>query len=178
MSEPSPSTRRAVVGLAAVLIAAAAVTMVLSRGGPLLEDGVPAPAFELVEVGGERPVSLEAHRGRVVLLDFWVTSCPPCLRQMAELDVVRRRYPEADLEILGINTEGASPAALREFLERRGGVHYPVLAGDATVSEDYRVNLLPTLYVIDREGMIRWSRAGFVPAGEIRAVLDALLEGG
>jgi peroxiredoxin len=160
-SEQTRESRKSVIGFAVAIMVGAAVAMLITSASSLLESGVEAPPFELAAADGERRVSLESLRGKVVLLDFWSTSCPPCIRQMRDLEVVRDQISEEDLVILGINTEGAPLTLVRDFARERG-VSYPMLVDGAAVSTLYRVEQLPTLYIIDREGRIRWSRTGFV----------------
>lgn len=166
---------RSNLGLAGALVVGAGLAMMLSSSGSLLESGVPAPAFELptVEASGEE-ISLASLRGKVVVIDFWQTTCPPCLRQMRDLEVVNRRMGDDGVVILGINTEGASSREVREFIQERG-VQYPILNDNHGVAESYRVDRLPTLYVVDREGQVRWSRVGFTAHSELMEIIRELI---
>lgn len=165
-SEQTRQSRKSLIGFAVAVMVGAGVAVLVSSATPLLEGGTEAPAFELTTADGEQQVTLESLRGKVVLLDFWSTSCPPCVRQMNDLEVLREQIDEEDLVILGINTEGA-PAQLVADFARERGVTYPMLVDGAMVSTRYRVERLPTLYIIDREGMIRWSRVGFTNHEEL-----------
>lgn len=172
-AETTQSSRRAVVGFAVVLILAAALMVIVTQSASLLENGAPAPPFELEGIDGST-TSLESLRGKVVLLDFWSTTCPPCLRQMEELEAIHERF-HRDVVVLGINTEGAGAAFLTRFLADRGTVRYRVLRDGAAVSEQYQVTALPTLYLIDRAGRVRWSRVGLSPAALLEEALRDLL---
>ena len=165
--------RKLLVGFGLVLILGAGLTMLVPSR--TLEGGTAAPPFELERLSDGRRVSLEALEGKVVVVDFWSSSCPPCVRQMQDLESLHARYRERDVVVLGINTEGAPPAILRDFIQQRGGVHYDVLLDGARVSEAYRVDALPTLYVIDQQGIIRWSRVGYTPLRELEGRVDDLL---
>lgn len=169
------SSLRSTLGLAGALIVGAALAMMLSSSGSLLESGAPAPAFVLstVEASAEE-VSLESLLGKVVIIDFWQTTCPPCLRQMRDLEIVNQQMSDDDLVILGINTEGASSPEVREFTRERG-VRYPILIDNHGVAERYRVDRLPTLYVVDKEGFLRWSRVGFTPHAELVEIIRELI---
>lgn len=173
--EQNRQSRRSLVGFALALMVGAAVAVVVSTSASLLEEGAAAPAFELPTADGTEQVSLASLRGKVVLIDFWSTTCPPCVRQLAELEALHRaRGDEADLVILGINTEGA-PASLIQSFARDRGVGYTVLLGRGRVAERFRVSSLPTLYLIDREGQIRWSRVGYTSRSQLEQALDELL---
>jgi thiol-disulfide isomerase/thioredoxin len=170
---PRTASRKALIGFALALVFGAAVMLLFSQSARLLDQGTPAPAFDLARLEDGRRVSLESLGGRVVLLDFWSTSCPPCLRQMEVLESLHRRH--RDLVVLGINTEGAPPPVLREFVRQQGGIGYEILLDGAALSEQYRVTALPTIYVIDAEGAVRWSRSGYTSQRELEAVLEPLL---
>jgi peroxiredoxin len=160
MSEVTRQSRRSLIGFAVALMLGAALAMVMSRGTTLLDQDSEAPPFELSSLEGDEPVSLESLRGKLVLVDFWSSSCPPCVRQMRDLEVIHQRLSKQDVVVLGINTEGANPDFLREFSRKRG-VRYKVLIDRGAVMDSYHVTSLPTLYLIDRQGKIRWSNVGY-----------------
>ena len=173
-AETNRKSRGSLVGFAAALMIGAGVLIVLTSTSNLLEGGTPAPAFSLPRADSNEEVSLESLRGKVVLLDFWSTSCGPCIRLMAELEVIHRQIDADDLVILGINTEGAPPQLIREFAQAQG-VQYTMLLDDERVSAAYQVQTLPTIYLIDREGNIRWSRVGFISHEQLSEVIRGLI---
>lgn len=174
--QSAPASRKILVSFALVLVVGAGAMLLLTSTTRLLEGGLAAPAFDLPSLDDGRPVSLASLRGDVVLLDFWSTSCPPCLRQMDVLEELHGRYASRDLAILGVNTEGASAPLLREFLRARGGTRYRILLQGEALADSYRVTALPTLYVIDRGGTIRWSRTGYTAFRELERVVRPLLD--
>jgi peroxiredoxin len=174
MTEPKTSKRKTLSRLAIAFIVVALLGYVALSGGDLLESGTPAPAFELAAVDSGRPISLEALRGKVVVLDFWSSSCPPCLRQIPDLEALSARIGGDDLVVVGINAEGAPLEAVREFARTRR-IGYPLVVDPGPVSRAYRVERLPTLYVIDRAGDIRWSHEGYAPARDLTRVVRELL---
>jgi peroxiredoxin len=174
MTEPARSSRRTWSGLAIACIVVALLAYVVLSGGDLLDSGTPAPAFELTAVGTGRPVSLEGLRGKVVVLDFWSTSCPPCLREIQDLEILREHIGGDDLVILGINAEGAPLEAVRDFARARH-IGYQVLVDPGPVCRAYRVERLPTLYAIDRTGDVRWSHEGYAPAEDLIQIVRELL---
>ncbi len=150
---------------------------VLPRIGPRdTRAGAQAPEFSLPIVAGgdtNNRVSLNAQRGKVVVLDFWTTWCGPCAEQAKILE----RYvavPRADVAVIGVN-EGEPMALLRGYFERQRPVAYPMLADlDEQVGESFSVRGLPTLVVIDKAGRIASATSGVVPYGRLeRLVADA-----
>jgi len=173
MSEETTQSRKSLIGFALALILGAGLAVVLTQRSSLLEEGVEAPPFELTAIDGSERVSLAGLKGKVVLLDFWSTSCPPCIKEMRDLEIIHQRLAAQDVVVLGINTEGASPVLLRNFAKARG-VSYKVLMDHGAVSDSYRVTSIPSLYLIDRDGKIRWSHVGYASHEVLEARLQEL----
>jgi peroxiredoxin len=123
------------------------------------EETTPAPDFTLTAADGT-PVSLSDLRGKVVLLNFWATWCPPCTAEMPDLNALYRRYgSEKDFAVVGVNLE-EQPEEVADFA-RQKNIEFPLVmdrSGRVT-RQDYRIRTLPESVIIDREGIIRdrWS---------------------
>lgn len=117
--------------------------------------GQAAPDFVLEEHGTGRLVRLSDLRGKVVVLNFWATWCPPCIAEMPELEALHVAHAAAgDLVVLAVNVE-EPPAAVEEFKQQRP-LTMPVL-GDRTggVRRHYGLPGLPGTFFIDRDGIVR-----------------------
>jgi peroxiredoxin len=135
-------------------------------------EGVASPAFVVTTLDGTA-VDSTTLRGKRVLLDFWATWCGPCRLQMAALERLVREKRRADVVVLGISDEDA--ATLRTFLAQNP-VPYPIASvRRAGLPAPYsQVLALPTAYVIDRNGVIQFGRAGVLTSEEVeRLVWDA-----
>jgi cytochrome c biogenesis protein CcmG/thiol:disulfide interchange protein DsbE len=133
--------------------------------------GEPAPPFELTLVDGGK-TSLAAQRGQVVVLNYWATWCGPCKRELPLLDAYYRAQRDFGLRVFAITTEDSVPVArLRPLFaamaipsaRRMRGPYRPI--GGA----------VPTNYVIDRAGIVRYAKAGAFDLDELNAVLVPLL---
>ncbi len=134
-----------------------------------------APAFVLNTVGGET-YDLTALRGKIVVINFWATWCPPCRGEMPALDAVHRANEKADIVILGVNqmeNADAVQAFAQEFQ-----LAFPIVRdADGNVSAQYQVSALPTTFFIDRQGVIRNVVIGGSMTREfIQNQVNALLE--
>jgi cytochrome c biogenesis protein CcmG/thiol:disulfide interchange protein DsbE len=136
--------------------------------------GRPAAPFALTTFEGQ-PVSLEALRGRVVVVNFWASWCyPACYEEAPVLEAGWRRLRERGVVVLGVAIQDKEPAS-RDFIQRFG-LTFPN-AADPTgkVSIDYGVYGVPETFFIDRQGRIRAKHVGAVTDAVFRAQVEALL---
>jgi cytochrome c biogenesis protein CcmG, thiol:disulfide interchange protein DsbE len=160
-------------GAAALCILLLAAPVSLPASAKLLNR--PAPPFARTDLNGSR-ISLRQYRGKVVLLNFWATWCPPCRVEMPRFMRWQTQYGPQGLQVLAISMDDdASP--VRDFLHRLRP-NYPVLMGDAQLGERYGGVLgLPVTFLIDRDGVIRARIDGQsdlrVMERKIRALLEA-----
>jgi len=142
--------------------------------------GQPAPLFSAEEFNGGA-LSLQSLRGRVVLLNFWSSACPPCRIEMPELEKIKRRYAGRGLRVIGITEMDPPRDQVRDFLEQTG-VTYPILLDPAgRIGALYALEAHPTSIVIDARGIVRYTNVGFLKGEEKeieRAVVEALRTAG
>jgi len=132
--------------------------------------------FSLPDVSG-RLRYISEWDGQVLVVNFWATWCPPCLKEVPELVELQRRYASSGLEVIGIALQ--KPEELTEFMQAKG-MNYTVLAGEEPViviAEKYgnNVGVLPYTAIIDRAGTIVYVRAGPITGEEIEAIITELL---
>lgn len=141
-------------------------------------QGPLAPDFNLKDLGGKE-VTLGQYRGKVVLLDFWATWCPPCRAAIPELIDLQHKFKKQGLVIMGISMDDprrVDDNKLLAFVEKYK-INYLVLRYNIQLIENYfgrRAPSLPTIYVIDREGQVRDKIVGHNPEA-IRKSLQRLL---
>lgn len=115
------------------------------------DAGKPAPAFNLKTFDG-KSVSLADYRGKVVLLDFWATFCPPCVQALPELQALHAKNASRGFAVVGITVDDR--AALVQKATSRAKVGYPILKATPEVWNAYKVNALPSLILVGRDGKI------------------------
>ncbi|MFH2056430.1 MAG: redoxin family protein [bacterium] len=120
----------------------------------------PAPEFSLVNLKGET-VNLADLRGKVVVLDFWATWCGPCRMTMPLLQDFVDQKP-AQVEFFSVNVWEQDTSLVRPFLAEYG-YNFKVLFGGMQLPDEYGVTGIPTLFVIDKDGMIRYKHIGYSP---------------
>jgi len=101
-----------------------------------------------------RTVRLSDYRGKVVLLNFWATWCPPCRAEMPDLVKMQREYKSRGLQIIGVTYPPETPAAVRRFV-RRLRVNYPVALGTKETKRLFdEGETLPLTIIIGRDGNV------------------------
>lgn len=168
-------------GLAAVVLAVGYFTLRNddSRAAEAPRLGLPptavtgaAPAFTLVDLAGKK-VSLSDFQGKIVVLDFWATWCPPCRREIPDFISLQNQYASQGVQIVGIALD--EPEKVQAFA-RENGMNYPVLLGDNAISAKYGgIEGIPTTFIIDRSGRIVNRFEGFRPRETFETEIRKLL---
>lgn len=146
--------------LAVLLISALFVSWALPRflvrsgtGVRAVADRGSRPQIQFPDLNGNM-WQLSGQRGRVVLVNFWATWCPPCRHEIPMLMRLASRRRGVDFEMVGVAVDQYGEQKVRSF-SREAGINYPVLLGP-----DAGVNTLPTSYLIDREGRVAKTYVG------------------
>jgi thiol-disulfide isomerase/thioredoxin len=134
----------------------------------------PAPGFSEKDVSGRRTIVLRQFRGKVVLLNFWATWCPPCLDELPVLEALHGSHG-GRVVVIGASVYSSDHATEAVLKERR--VRYPVLYGSYELMEKYdRVATIPTTFVIDARGRIAAKVLGARSREQYESLLVPLLE--
>jgi peroxiredoxin len=140
---------------------------------PAAEVGRAAPDFRLSQLGGGE-VQLSDLRGRVVILNFWATWCPPCRQEMPEFVRIYSAKQGQGLEIVAVDLQEAE-SQVQGFVDEFG-MRFPILFDrSGEVARTYRVNQLPVTLIIDRDGVVRSAKYGPVTPEFLQAELDKVL---
>jgi thiol-disulfide isomerase/thioredoxin len=138
--------------------------------------GAPAPDFSLPQQGGKGgELGLASADGKVRLIDFWATWCQPCRLSFPKYQQLKQRYGDR-IAIFAIS-EDDDTQGISGFV-RETGAQFPVLWDQGKgVSEGYAVEAMPTLFIVDQNGLVRHVHTGFHPGDEqqIDAVIASLL---
>jgi peroxiredoxin/outer membrane lipoprotein-sorting protein len=134
----------------------------------MMLTGSRAANFALKTLGGDS-VELEGARGKVVVLDFWATWCPPCREELPSIEKLRQEF--AQVQFYGINDEDSS--TVKGFLKKNGYELSVLMDGKRQVHRQYGVSSIPTLLIIDKQGVIREHFIGSRSEGKLRQALQA-----
>jgi peroxiredoxin len=134
-----------------------------------------APDFTVTTIDGSK-VTLSELKGKVVILDFWATWCPPCRQEIPGYVELKKKYGKK-IEIIGISVD-RSVDPVKEFY-KKNKINYPVAMATRDILESYnsiyRLQYIPTTFIIDRDGYIRDIKVGFVSKSEFEKSILKLL---
>ncbi len=137
--------------------------------------GTEAPDFTLKDVDGQS-VDLKNYRGKVVLVDFWASWCPPCQEEMPHLEQMHRELRERGLVVLGLDV-GESAETVRDFAREHHYTFTLLLGAEPEIAAKYHVDGYPTVFMVDRAGKIA-ARFSGMPQTDLRAEVERALGAG
>jgi cytochrome c biogenesis protein CcmG, thiol:disulfide interchange protein DsbE len=144
------------------ILAIAAASLVLgatrNTASANADVGQPAPALVINEMGGST-FDLSALRGKVVVINFWATWCPPCRKELPALDAFYKEYHPKGVELIGVSAD--RPHDRKEVVQAMQSLSYPVaMLEDAKDNGFGEPTSLPETFVVDGNGVVR---AKFLP---------------
>ncbi|MCL2209382.1 MAG: TlpA family protein disulfide reductase [Treponema sp.] len=130
-----------------------------------------------LEILDDENTSLSSHKGKLVLLNFWATWCPPCVREMPSMNNLYNQYKNKGFEILAVNLREDSNT-VRQFIQDNDYSFPVLLDSDGNVGSVYGVEMIPTSYLIDREGKIAGMIIGSIywDTLQVMAAVESLLQ--
>jgi len=135
-------------------------------------DGKIAPDFTLTSTDG-KSIKLSDYRGKVVVLDFWATWCPPCKAEIPDFIKLYSKYKDDGFQMLGVSLDQGGLKDVVPFMKDHG-IDYPIVLGTEEVVSAYGgIRGIPTTFVIDKKGYVRDAFEGYRPASVFE---DAVLQ--
>ncbi len=132
-----------------------------------------APDFTLQDLSGKK-VTLSGLKGSVVLLEFWATWCPPCRESIPGIERLHKAYGGKGLTVLAISYDEGGWDKVRDFIAEHK-ITYSVLKGTDDVSTKYLVRMIPAMYLVDKQGIIKKQFLGGGNDDELEKEIKALL---
>lgn len=133
-----------------------------------------APDFTVTTVN-DKQIHLSDYKGKVVIVDFWATWCPPCRKGIPDLIDIQKNYG-SDVVVIGISVDTDSKNDVIPFV-KSNGINYQVAYANPEVVQAYGgIESIPTSFVIDKNGKIVDKHIGLVPKSDFTSVIDKLLK--
>jgi thiol-disulfide isomerase/thioredoxin len=160
--------------LVALSLAATSLVLPSLCAGADFKPG-PAPVWTLKDVDG-KAISSEQLKGKVIVLDFWATWCGPCRSEIPGYIELQKQSGPAGLAIVGVSLDRGGPAVVKKFIADLK-INYQIVMGDDQIADAFGgVEAIPTTFIIDRNGTIRYRKVGAMAPEEFAAVLTPYLK--
>jgi peroxiredoxin len=146
-----------------IIAAAAAFTVLLVLAAACAQakqdaQAVPAPDFSIKDLEGNT-LNLAAYKGKVLVINFWATWCPPCRREIPDFIAAYKELKGEGLEILGLSVDEATAPALLDWT-RKQGINYPIALATPEIVRAYEPgDFIPATIIVDRTGQIRYRQS-------------------
>ena len=138
----------------------------------LLRNPITVEPFTLTDLDG-RTLSSADWKGKVVLVNFWATWCPPCLAEIPDLIALQNKYRDR-LVVVGISEDEIAPEMVKRFATDRK-INYPIAMTNPDLYKRFTgITALPTTFVLDPDGQIAYKRVGLLQAQQTEGVTRAL----
>lgn len=149
-----------------VSMIAAVIVLLASAVSPV--SAMQTPDFRLKDTKGQIH-TLERHKGKWVIINFWATWCPPCLKEIPDLISLHR--DRKDIVIIGIAIDYQNPGTVLEFAQSLS-VNYPVVLGDKKIAAQIGpLSMLPTTYVFNPAGKPAVYKVGLISRADIEGFI-------
>ncbi|MBI5700188.1 TlpA family protein disulfide reductase [Candidatus Saganbacteria bacterium] len=133
--------------------AAIVILLLLASSGWGMGSRPPVDDFVLPNLDGKQ-VMLSDHRGKVVLLNFWASWCPPCREEMPSLQKLYVKLKGRQFELLTVSVEDEDPVVIRAFLKKNGYTFKVLHDRNGEVASRYQIYAIPTTFLLDKNGRI------------------------
>ena len=142
-----------------LMVLAACLSAVCTPASRSQEETTPAPDFSLKDIRGQS-IALADFKGKVLVLNFWATWCPPCRQEIPDFIEAYKSLKARGLEIVGLSVDRMTPDKLRAWAEQVG-INYPVALATPGVIEAYQPGeYIPATIIVDGKGRIRFRNVG------------------
>ncbi len=156
-----------------LIILTAAIALLVGKAEAFPKNGDPAPSLTLPDLKGNRLALPAMAKGKILVIHFWSASCEYCRKEMAALEKLKAE--NKNLFPVSISV-GDSPKSIEQYLEMSRPSYPIMIDNDRSIATNYGVTGIPTTYVIDGKGIIRYKIFGEISAPGLRRLLKTLHE--
>lgn len=157
----------------ACLVAVTALSLAMPLSAfAVIKKGDPAPPFKVVSTTGQN-ITLANYKGYVLVMDFFATWCPPCRESIPHLIELNQKYNKQGLQILGLSADEDGEKVVKAFVAEKK-INYPVAMAGEQLLTDYGLRSIPTIYVINKKGVIAERYMGF--SDDMAKSMEALIK--
>lgn len=162
-------------------VACLAIITSLARSSPLQnapqvanDQSIAAPGWQLKDVN-DNTIRFADFKGKVIILDFWATWCAPCRMEIPGFIALQKKYAQQGLVVVGASVDEGGASMVKQFMEKLG-MNYPVVLADEKMQDQFGgIEVVPTTFIIDRQGHIVKKYFGLTDQSEFEQEIKPLL---
>lgn len=155
----------------AVVLAIGLMTLLGTSYALADEENTPAPNFQVVDLDGHN-MSLASLKGKVIVINFWATTCPPCRAEIPGFVETYKSLKDKGLVIIGLSVDQLSPEVLKQWIAKQG-ITYPMALATGQLIRDFKPgDYIPSTIIIDAKGNIRFRHVGYLDKKELAALFE------
>ncbi len=133
-----------------------------------------APSWNLTDLDG-KPLSSADFKGKVLVIDFWATWCPPCVHEIPGYIEFVKKHGTEKIALVGLSLDDIPAADVKKFATAKG-INYPVaIASQELLAQFASVEGIPATFIVDRDGKLRFMKVGSAPIEHLENVVKDLL---
>lgn len=134
------------------------------------------PKFSLIDVRNGGLVDSDIYKGKVLLISFFATFCPPCVQEVPVFNKLQREYSGVGFSVVGLSVDNLGPAVVEKFIEKHK-IEYPVVMADRKTAMDFGgVAVIPTGFLVDKNGNVVRRYTGYVSHKTLENHINDLLK--
>ena len=147
--------------------------LVIALSAPLSTQAVASSALTFTTMEGKQ-ILLSDLRGKIVLINFWATSCGICLAEMPDLIQTYQQYRKRGFEVIAVAMHYDQPGDIKAYVRKQGMPFPVVFDSDGSLAREFeQVSVTPTTFIIDRSGRRISKTLGIIDFGKLRAFLES-----
>jgi cytochrome c biogenesis protein CcmG/thiol:disulfide interchange protein DsbE len=127
--------------------------------------------FTLKDLDGVE-VSLSDFSGKIIVLNFWATWCPPCREEIPDFIEVNNEYKDRGVQFLGVSNEDVE--TIKDFVEKNG-INYPILVDRSNITNDWGIRAIPTTFILSSDGTVLFKNVGMLTKSQLEAAIEDAL---
>lgn len=137
---------------------------------PAPPERAAAPAFQLTALDGETTISSDQFRGQPLVLNAWASWCPPCREEAPTLERVSKDLGPEGVSFVGIVSDDTASSA--SAYAEEAGLDFPHALDDGSFDASYRIDVLPTTYILDANGRLVAKHSGPISEARLRVLIE------
>ena len=172
MPTKNPLLRKILSVAAYVTIASVIAFLIADNHPPTLAVGEKAPVDEKIVRGNGNAITFRKMLTKPMVINFWATWCPPCLKELPTFSKLSQRFKEKIVFIgAALNSDGEEIAGLKKHYL----LNYELISINDAFADLWQARALPTTYLVDTSGTIVWAHAGLITEVELESAIKAVL---